>query len=102
LIQRLIGTHFFWASGNAGLISTLMCPFQAISFLSLHASFPSSFGLVEKKTVITKCATTLNEYPETSDSSMRKIHASVIFVSYPVNHLYKNYESEQLYQPRKE
>ncbi|CAD5357451.1 conserved hypothetical protein [uncultured Citrobacter sp.] len=41
----------------------MMCPFQAISFLSLHASFPSFFGLVEKKTVITKCAITLNEYP---------------------------------------
>jgi len=43
-----------------------MCPFQAISFLSLHASFPSSFGLVEKKTVITKRATTGNEYREKS------------------------------------
>jgi hypothetical protein len=39
------------------------------------------FGLVEKKTVVTKCAITLNEYPETLGSSMRKIHASVIFVS---------------------
>lgn len=27
-----------------------MCPFQAISFLSLHASFPSYLYLVEKKT----------------------------------------------------
>lgn len=27
---------------------------------------------------------------------MRKIHASVIFVSYPQNHLYKNSLSEQL------
>ncbi|EMR51149.1 hypothetical protein A670_03637 [Salmonella enterica subsp. enterica serovar Dublin str. UC16] len=39
-----------------------MCPFQAISFLSLHASFPSYLYLVEKKTVITKCAITLHEY----------------------------------------
>jgi ABC-type sugar transport system permease subunit len=30
-----------------------MSPFKAISFLSLHASFPSLFDLVEKKTVIT-------------------------------------------------
>jgi len=30
-----------------------MCPFQAIAFLSLHASFPSFFYLVEKKTVVT-------------------------------------------------
>jgi copper(I)-binding protein len=44
-----------------------MCPFQAISFLSLHASFPSYFDLVEKKTMVTKYATTVNEYRE-SDS----------------------------------
>jgi len=42
----------------------LMSPFKAISFLSLHASFPSLFDLVEKKTVITKRATTDNEYPD--------------------------------------
>jgi len=49
LIYRLIRTHFFWASSDASLITTLMSPFQAISFLSLHASFPSFFGLVERK-----------------------------------------------------
>jgi hypothetical protein len=81
LIQRLIRTHFFWPSGDAGLIPTLMCPFQAISLLSLHASFPSFFGLVEKKTVVTKYATTGYEYPGYGLSSMRKIHASVINVT---------------------
>ncbi|EHM47157.1 hypothetical protein HMPREF0880_02902 [Yokenella regensburgei ATCC 43003] len=49
--------------------------------------------LVEKKTVVTKCATTHNEYREIRRSSMRKIHASVIFVSYAKNHLYKNCEA---------
>ncbi|EGJ05563.1 hypothetical protein SSJG_01612 [Escherichia coli D9] len=42
----------------------MMCPFQAISFLSLHASFPSYWFLVEKKTVITKCAITVKQYRE--------------------------------------
>lgn len=32
---------------------------------------------------------------------MRKIHASVIFVSYPQNHLYKNNQSEQLSSRKK-
>ncbi|PYZ49002.1 hypothetical protein DNK66_16565 [Klebsiella aerogenes] len=73
-----------------------MCPFQAISFLSLHASFPSLFDLVEKKTVVTKYATTYNLYRETKAASMRKIHASVIFVSYMKVHLYKNREPAQL------
>nr|MCX3323580.1 hypothetical protein [Bacillus paranthracis] len=68
--------------GDAGLITTLMCPFQAISFLSLHASFPSYWFLVEKKTVITKCAITVKQYRESYLPSMRKIHATVIFVSY--------------------
>ncbi|ABV13239.1 hypothetical protein CKO_02115 [Citrobacter koseri ATCC BAA-895] len=77
----------------------MMCPFQAISFLSLHASFPSSSCLVEKKTVITKCAITVNEYREKVVPSMRKIHAIVIFVSYSINHLYKNCEPEQLFSP---
>ena len=96
LIKGLVGTHFFRSTGNAGLISTLMCPFQAISFLSLHASFPSFFDLVEKKTVVTKYATTYNLYRETQAASMRKIHASVIFVSYMKVHLYKNREPAQL------
>jgi uncharacterized membrane protein YbaN (DUF454 family) len=73
-----------------------MCPFQAISFLSLHASFPSFFDLVEKKTVVTKCATTVNEYRESEATSMRKIHAIVIFVSYMKVHLYKNCEPAQV------
>jgi hypothetical protein len=59
-----------------------MCPFQAISFLSLHASFPSFFDLVEKKTVVANCAATGYEYREMKATSMRKIHASVIFVTY--------------------
>ena len=37
--------------------------------------------LVEKITVITKCAITLNEYRESPVPSMRKIHTGVIFVS---------------------
>ncbi|KKA62339.1 hypothetical protein EC91649_1050 [Escherichia coli 9.1649] len=41
-----------------------MCPFQAISFLSLHASFPSYWFLVEKKTVITKYVITVKQYRE--------------------------------------
>jgi Fe-S-cluster-containing dehydrogenase component len=49
-----------------------MCPFQAISFLSLHASFPSFFDLVEKKTVVTKCATTVNEYRESGKRQCAK------------------------------
>ncbi|VED52290.1 Uncharacterised protein [Raoultella terrigena] len=73
-----------------------MCPFQAISFLSLHASFPSFFDLVEKKTVVTKYATTVNEYRESEVTSMRKIHAIVIFVSYMKVHLYKNCEPAQV------
>jgi hypothetical protein len=67
----------------------LMSPFKAISFLSLHASFPSLFDLVEKKTVITNHAITSNEYPELRPASMRKIHASVINVSYAEVRLYK-------------
>jgi hypothetical protein len=59
-----------------------MCPFQAISFLSLHASFPSFFDLVERKQWSALNATTDNEYRELVATSMRKIHASVIFVSY--------------------
>ncbi|PJR49190.1 hypothetical protein CWM58_18830 [Klebsiella sp. H-Nf2] len=59
-----------------------MCPFQAISFLSLHASFPSFFDLVEKKTVVANYAATGYEYREMKATSMRKIHASVIFVTY--------------------
>jgi hypothetical protein len=62
-----------------------MCPFQAISFLSLHASFPSCLYLVEKKTVITKCAITVNEYREISRSSMHKIHTNVMFMKLPKN-----------------
>jgi hypothetical protein len=96
LIQGLIGTEFFGSAGDASLVPTLMCPFQAITFLSLHASFPSLFDLVEKKTVVTKCATTHNEYPESLAPSMRKIHASVIFVSYAEVHLYKKCEPGQL------
>jgi hypothetical protein len=63
------------------LISTLMCPFQAISFLSLHASFPSFFDLVEKKTVVANVQPRLR-IPRMKATSMRKIHAIVIFVSY--------------------
>ncbi|ATM06261.1 hypothetical protein CRN15_17530 [Raoultella planticola] len=73
-----------------------MCPFQAISFLSLHASFPSLFDLVEKKTVVTKYATTVNEYRESGATSMRKIHAIVIIVSYMKIHLYKKCEPAQV------
>ncbi len=50
--------------------------------LSLHASFPSFFDLVEKKTVVANCAATGYEYREKKATSMRKIHASVIFVTY--------------------
>lgn len=39
-------------------------PVRAISFLSLHASFPSYWFLVEKKTVITKYAITVKQYRE--------------------------------------
>ncbi|NCH62286.1 hypothetical protein EHJ11_05425 [Cronobacter turicensis] len=39
-------------------------------------------GLVEKKTVITFCAITLYEYLQSPGTSMRKIHANVIFASY--------------------
>ena len=53
-----------------------------VSFLSLHASFPSFFDLVEKKTVVANCAATGYEYREKKATSMRKIHASVIFVTY--------------------
>jgi len=73
-----------------------MCPFQAISFLSLHASFPSFLDLVEKKTVITKYAITYKRYRELPESSMRKIHAIVIFVSYSKFHLYKKCELAQV------
>jgi len=59
-----------------------MSPFQAISFLSLHASFPSFFDLVEMKTVITKYAITVKDYAQRTGSSMRKIHANVINVKY--------------------
>jgi hypothetical protein len=52
LIQVWYG-HISFDLPDTRLISTLMCPFQAISFLSLHASFPSFFDLVEKKTVVT-------------------------------------------------
>jgi hypothetical protein len=58
--------------------------------------FPHSCDLVEKKTVVTKYATTLNEYPESDASSMRKIHTNVIFVSYSEVHLYKKCEPEQV------
>jgi len=73
-----------------------MSPFKAISFLSLHASFPSLFDLVEKKTVITKHAITTNEYRESRLASMRKIHASVINVTYTKVHLYKNCDAAQV------
>ena len=96
MVQGLVGTHFFRSSGYPGLVSTLMCPFQAISFLSLHASFPSFFDLVEKKTVVTKRATTVNEYRESEATSMRKIHAIVIIVSYMKIHLYKKCEPAQV------
>ena len=96
MVQGLVGTHFFRSSGYPGLVSTLMCPFQAISFLSLHASFPSFFDLVEKKTVVTKYATTVNEYRESEATSMRKIHAIVIIVSYMKIHLYKKCEPAQV------
>lgn len=96
MVQGLVGTHFFRSSGYPGLVSTLMCPFQAISFLSLHASFPSLFDLVEKKTVVTKRATTVNEYRESEATSMRKIHAIVIIVSYMKIHLYKKCEPAQV------
>ncbi|CTP99298.1 conserved hypothetical protein [Klebsiella variicola] len=82
MIQALVWTHFFRSPRDTRLISTLMCPFQAISFLSLHASFPSFFDLVEKKTVVANCAATGYEYREMKTTSMRKIHASVIFVTY--------------------
>jgi len=82
LIQALVWTHFFRSSRDTRLISALVCPFQAISFLSLHASFPSFFDLVEKKTVVANCAATGYEYREKKATSMRKIHASVIFVTY--------------------
>ncbi|KWZ98706.1 hypothetical protein HMPREF3207_04042 [Citrobacter koseri] len=49
--------------------------------------------------MITKCAITVNEYREKVVPSMRKIHAIVIFVSYSINHLYKNCEPEQLFSP---
>jgi len=96
LIDGLIGTHFFRTSGDASLITTLMSPFKAISFLSLHASFPSLFDLVEKKTVITKHAITTNEYRESRLASMRKIHASVINVTYTKVHLYKKCDAAQV------
>ncbi|HFG1074881.1 hypothetical protein [Klebsiella pneumoniae] len=38
--------------------------------------------LVEKKTVVANCAATGYEYREKKATSMRKIHASVIFVTY--------------------
>ncbi|CDI19189.1 conserved hypothetical protein [Klebsiella pneumoniae] len=82
MIQALVWTHFFRSSRDTRLISALVCPFQAISFLSLHASFPSFFDLVEKKTVVANCAATGYEYREKKATSMRKIHASVIFVTY--------------------
>ena len=73
-----------------------MCPLQAISFLSLHASFPSYFDLVEKKTMVTKYATTVNEYRESGIASMHKIHAIVIFVSYMEDRLYKKCDAGQV------
>ncbi|CDN05860.1 conserved hypothetical protein [Klebsiella quasipneumoniae subsp. similipneumoniae] len=82
MIQALVWTHFFRSSCDTRLISALMCPFQAISFLSLHASFPSFFDLVEKKTVVANYAATGYEYREMKATSMRKIHAIVIFVTY--------------------
>ncbi|RKQ39734.1 hypothetical protein D8M09_11135 [Enterobacter sp. R1(2018)] len=51
--------------------------------------------------MITKCATTSNEYPEMSASSMRKIHASVINVNYTEYHLYKNCDVAQVMSPWK-
>ncbi|PRD14689.1 hypothetical protein CQW29_14355 [Pantoea coffeiphila] len=61
-----------------------MCPIQAISFLSLHAAFPS-FCLVEsggKKTVATQCAATIQFYLCGNKRSMRKFHANVIFMTW--------------------
>jgi hypothetical protein len=46
--------------------------------------------------VVTKYATTVNEYRESEVTSMRKIHAIVIFVSYMKVHLYKNCEPAQV------
>ncbi|MER0132698.1 hypothetical protein KD913_14415 [Klebsiella pneumoniae] len=37
---------------------------------------------MEKKTVVANCAATGYEYREKKATSMRKIHASVIFVTY--------------------
>ncbi|VUS35099.1 hypothetical protein SB6422_04440 [Klebsiella huaxiensis] len=46
--------------------------------------------------MVTKYATTVNEYRESETASMRKIHAIVIFVSYMKVHLYKKCEAAQV------
>lgn len=46
--------------------------------------------------MVTKYATTVNEYRESETASMRKIHAIVIFVSYMKVHLYKKCEPAQV------
>ncbi len=46
--------------------------------------------------MVTKYATTVNEYRESGIASMRKIHAIVIFVSYMKLRLYKNCEPAQV------
>ncbi|HBH65705.1 MAG TPA: hypothetical protein DEA88_11370 [Erwinia persicina] len=59
-----------------------MRPIKAISFLSLHAAFPS-FCLVEsggKKTVVTFRATTLQFYRDFEQRSTRKCNAAVIIL----------------------
>ncbi len=72
---------FFRSSRDTRLISALVCPFERSRFVSscLVSSF---FDLVEKKTVVANCAATGYEYREKKATSMRKIHASVIFVTY--------------------
>ena len=47
-LKALVGTHFFRSSGYPPDIRVDV-PVRAISFLSLHASFPSFFDLVERK-----------------------------------------------------
>jgi hypothetical protein len=72
---------------NATMTGTMAKPCLVQQFEWVHAA--SLFDLVEKKTVITNHAITSNEYPELRPASMRKIHASVINVSYAEVRLYK-------------
>ncbi|CAO97153.1 hypothetical protein ETA_21070 [Erwinia tasmaniensis Et1/99] len=40
-LQHLIRAHLLRAPGNACVITSRMCPIKTVSFLSLHAAFPS-------------------------------------------------------------